>query len=514
MMKFHSKSPGRFWIIPAVIWLLLGCGLLQEGVEEVATLSVPTPVVTQAAAGTLPATLDPAITVDPTTLAPTATLPGTPTAEITPTVETTLDATAVIAPQVTIVSGEPSLNRDLLFIAGRSLRLRSATTGGVTDLLEAEGTTGVTAFSVTADGERLVAARLINAETRTFELIRVDIHSGQTWKLADAPQLLHFAVSPDGRYALYVAGGRPFPAGEQVAALEEDNPSVRPQAGTVYLADMESQQSRPVGQCVDMPQGADWSPEFLIPCQGAGWTRDSQNMVWADVAGIWLQHLNASQPTLYFPNSADLTNPPDAHYRPMGFAKNGRHLLVRRVVFEGLSYQVLDLVTREIIDLPDSSFGVGTGYVNVDWMQDDRLLKLRRRDNSGQEAPALELWRIHDDNTARLEETTPLTSLPPHQNIRFVQHFENGRFGFVLEANDPAQSGLYIMTSSTEQPERTNGLPYNQVSAVWQPDGSGAIIEQRDSVGNFLYTPVDNPVYYDLRSSFGPNAHAFFWRPS
>jgi hypothetical protein len=382
----------------------------------------------------------------------------------------------------------------------------------VTELLGAEGTMGVTGFSVTADGERLVAARLIYAEARTFELIRVDIHSGQSWKLADAPQLLHFAVSPDGRYALYVAGGRPFPPGEQVAALEEENPGIRPQAGTVYLADMETQQSRPAGQCADIPQGADWSPEFLIPCQGVTWTRDSQNMVWADVAGIWLRHLNASQPALSFPNSADLTNPPDAHYRPLGFAKNGRHLLVRRVVFEGLQYQVLDLVTQDVIDLPGSSFGLGTGYVNVDWMQDDRLLKLRRQNNDGQEAPALELWRIQDDNTARLEETTLLTGLPPHQNIRFVQHFENGRFGFVLEANDPAQSGLYIMASSTEQPQRVNGLPYNQVKAIWQPDGSGAVIEQRDSVGNFLYTPVDNPVYYDLRPFVGPNAHAFIWR--
>jgi hypothetical protein len=68
-------------------------------------------------------------------------------------------------------------------------------------------------------------------------------------------------------------------------------------------------------------------------------------------------------------------------------------------------------------------------------------------------------------------------------------------------------------TSSTEQPERINGLPYNQVRVIWQPDGSGAIVEQRDAIGNFLYTPAGGDLYYDLQSTLGPNARAFLWRP-
>ncbi len=146
-------------------------------------------------------------------------------------------------------------------------------------------------------------------------------------------------------------------------------------------------------------------------------------------------------------------------------------------------------------------------------MQDDRLLKLRRQDAQGQSAPALELWRIQGDNTIQLEETTQLGNLPSHYNIRFVEHFQNGRFGFLLEADDPAESGLYIMVSSTEQPERINGLPFKQVSITWQPNGGGAIVEQRDAIGNFLYTPAGGNLYYDLRAAFGPNPYAFFWRP-
>jgi hypothetical protein len=519
-MNITKKLTPRPLLILFIIWLLLGCGLIQDGLEEQVTLEPPPAGTTGATAPptTLAATLELADTLSAETpLAPTATLPTTPTADpaatLTPTVEVTLSAPPVIAPQVTVASGQPTLDQDLLFIAGRSLQLRSATTGGITTLLEAEGTAGVTAFSVTADGERLVATRMVNAESRTFELIRVDIQSTNTWKLADAPRLLHFAVSPDGRYALYVAGGRPFAPSEAVAEIEEEFPNSPVQAGTVYLADMETQQSREVGQCVDIPEGADWGAEFLVSCQGVYWTNDSQNMLWADVAGIWMRHQNASQPTLLFPNSADLSDPPGLHYRPLSFAKNGRHLLVQRVFFEGLSYQVLDLVTEEIIELPGSQFGIGTGYINVDWMQDDRLLKLRQQNAEGQVDPALELWRIQDDNSIQLEETNQLANLPPHQNIRFVKHFQNGRFGFLLEADNPTQSGLYIMESSTVQPERINGLPYNQTRVIWQPTGSGAIVEQRDAVGNFLYTPAGGNLYYDLQPAFGPNANAFFWRP-
>ena len=353
----------------------------------------------------------------------------------------------------------------------------------------------------------------MNPEARTFELIRVNIHDGNTFELADAPNLLHFAVSPDGRNALYVAGGRPFEPSEAVAELEAENPNSPVSAGTVYLVDMETQQSRAVGQCVDIPEGADWGTRFLTPCQGVYWTNDSQNMLWADVFGIWLRHLDASQPTLFYPNAADLTEPPGLHHRPIGFAKNGRHLLIQRVLFESLSYHVLDLVSQQTAELPGSRFGADSGYINVSWMQDDRLLKLRQQDANGQLAPALELWRVQDDNNIILEETTQLTNLPAHQNIRFVQHFQNGRFGFLLSATDPMDSGLYIMSSSTEQPERINGLPYNQSAVIWQSDGSGAIVEQRDAIGNFLYTLAGGNVYYDLQASFGPNAHAFFWRP-
>jgi hypothetical protein len=492
--------------------LLTGCGIIQDS-QDPPTLPPP-PAVTSAPTNTLSPTeqVDEPTEAGATPIA-TSTLPGTPTAEITATTEVTLNVPAAIAPQVTIAASQPSLNTDLLFIAGRALQLRSATTGGITTLLEAESQSGITGFSVTADGERLVAARLLNAENRTFELIRVDIHNGTTWKLADAPNLLHFAVSPDGRYALYVAGGRPFAPSEAVAELEEEFPNFQAQAGTVYLADMETQESRPVGQCVDIPEGADWGPDKLVSCQGVYWSNDSQNMLWADVSGIWLRHLNASRPTLTYPNADDLSQPPGVHYRPLTFAKNGRHLLVQRIFFEGFTYSVIDLVTQEITAIPSSQFGIGTGYINVGWMQDDRLFKVRQQDEDGAVAPALELWRVQDDNTIQLEETTQLTNLPPHQNLRFMKHFENGRFGFLLEANNPMESGLYIMTSSTEQPERINGLPFNQNTIIWQPDGSGAIVEQRDAVGNFLYTPAGGNVYYNFRDAVGPTPYAFFWRP-
>ena len=499
--------------------LSVACGSTPEPEANDNSLTIPTaissnggppPTFTSAAPAAATVTLPPAAVQEATpTLAPTATA----TATASPTPEASATPPVLTLPD-SIVNGLPGLPRDLLFVTEGGLGRRNQLNGQVIPLLDAAGTAGVTAIDFTDDGERLVAARLRMADGQDYELFRVDVGNGLNWKLADAPQLVAFSVSPNGRFATFVAGGRPYPAGALVSELEADNPALPVRAGTVYRVDMENQQATAVGQCVDMPPDVNWSPEFLGSCQGLLWTVDSQNMIWADVAGLWLRHQDATEATLFLPNPVGADGRPLSTYRPLSFAKNGRYLLMQQLVFEGLEYVVLDLATKALLPLPGSIFGIATGYINVDWMQDDRLFLLRQQGDNGSSNPVLELWRIGDDNVIRREETTQLT-VPSHQQIRDVAHFTSGRFGFILHSDNPATIGFYMMASSNEQPKRVNGLYDANSRITWLPDGSGVMIEPAPGFPG-LYAPTnydrETEQFHDVRPNLG-DAHAFAWRP-
>ena len=496
---------------------LVACGSTPEPEENNNPLTIPTaissnggppPTFTVPVVATI--TLPPAAVQEATpTLAPTATATATPTA----TPEASATPPVLTLPD-NIENGLPALPRDLLFVTEGGLGIRDQLRSSVNLLLAAEGTAGVTAIDFTADGERLVAARQRETEGQDYELFRVDIGNALVWKLADAPRLVDFSVSPNGRFATYVAGGRPYPAGELVTAMEAEAADLMAHAGTVYRVDMETRQTSEVGQCVDIPPDADWSPEFLGACSGLLWTVDSQNMLWADVIGLWLHHQDATEPTLFLANPTGADGIPLSTYHPLSFAKNGRYLLMQQIVFEALEYVVLDLVTRQVLPLPGSNYGIATGYSNVNWMQDDRLFLLRQKDDSGSVNPTLELWRIGENNVIRREETTQLT-LPPHRQIRDVAHFTSGRFGFVLQADNPAMTGFYLMASSNEQPQRINGLydPNSQIH--WLPDGNGVMIAPSPGFpGLYAPTNYDREIdqFYDVRPHLG-DAHHFAWRP-
>ena len=103
-------------------------------------------------------------------------------------------------------------------------------------------------------------------------------------------------------------------------------------------------------------------------------------------------------------------------------------------------------------------------------------------------------------------------TVPPYFNIHDVVHSGNGRFNFILSSDSPQNRGLYVMASSNEQPVKAVDAPYDNVTAVWSPDGSGAIISHSRQSAAPFYGAVNEERLYTLQPYLG-NAHTFQWRP-
>jgi hypothetical protein len=496
--------------LPLLILLLTACG--SSDAAETPELVLPTAVVVEQA--TPPP--DPTLALAPTaTFAATAVLfPDTPTpppaaTSAAATTPTALPPTLIPAESVLVNNTRPFFQQDLLFIGNGALRRWSHRDGTVTDLLfpqvagRQDLTYGnVTQFSVSDNGSRAIAARALPDDPNVTNLFRIGLNNNSSQQIAsDIPALLDLVISPDGRNALYISG-----------EIEEDG---LPQSGTVYRLNLdEGGAATAVGTCSDIPP-AETDDLFNTPCQGGSWTPDSQNMLWSDAQGIWLRHLNATAPTLILPAEYNTGSSSDVTlYVLRDWAKDGRHIMLTLGHYEGSETAVFDVATNQLTVLPNSLFYGSTGYIQSDWMQDDRILVFRQQNEQGSAAPTLELWRLNDTQFTR-EESIPL-DLPPHNWLQDPIHFITGRLAFTLLADDPAISGIYLMASGNEPPEKVNSLPYRTGRTTWVYDNNGTLFAMPGQDDAFLFLSTDpeqEQRFYDIRSFTGDHASDFYWLP-
>ena len=496
-----------------IILLIAACG--GDEVEQTADVVLPTAVIQEATPfgvteAEATATWQPTAVIFPNT--PTPPPVATEAPEPTPTA---LPPTLIPSDVVVESENRPFISQDLLFVGDGDLRKWSRRDGSVATLLFRR-TVGrqellygnVHHVAISEDGTVAVAARAIPTDSMNSELWWVDMVFGQTRQLIEnVTGLISMALSPDGRSLLYVVS-------------DADNLF---RSGTVYRLDLDSGVgATAVGRCTDEPVTIADSP-IRGACAGVHWTRDSQNMLWSDAQGIWLRHLNANDPTLILPTAIGEDVPFVPLYQLRDWSLNGRYLLlsipqieeVETSVFELVTVEtaVLDLVTNELIALPGAIVTDDSGYVVVDWMQDGRLFFIREKNEQGEVAPTLQLWRLTDGQLA-LEETTAL-QLPPHQQVQDGVHFITGRFAFTLLADDPLVSGLYVMASSNEQPQRVNGLPFATGNTTWLYDNAGAILAMPGQKDAFVFlgvTPGEG-VAYEIRPFLGNRVSHFIWLP-
>lgn len=487
-----------------LLWLT-ACG--SDTPDNTTELVLPTSVV-QTNTTPVPTQLAATAIVQPTTVlfldtptpAATALITDVPVPSATP-----LPPTLIPSDKTIIDNARPFMSQDLLYIGEGELRKWSRRDGSVTTLLftrisgRQELLHGnVHHFAVNEAGTIAVAARAIPTDSMNSELWWIDTTSSENRQLVDSVLgPFDLALSPDGRSLLYIA--------------TDDDDQFR--SGTVYRLDLNnSTVPTMVGTCTDEPTTEAANLTGGRSCMGVKWTRDNQNMVWSDAQGIWLRHINASEPRLILPTTEAVVDNFLPLYQLRDWSLDGRYLLLSIIQFERREAAVLDLVTNQLIRLPGTTVGEDTGYRDVDWMQDGRLFVFRTEGDQGQGSPILQLWRL-TDGQLNLEETTIL-QLPPHEWLQDGIHFITGRFAFTLLADNSDAQGLYLMASSNEQPQKVNGLPYSTGETTWLYDNVGTIFTLPGRDDAFMFLTVEpEAAIYDVRPFIGERASHFYWLP-
>ena len=492
------------YLLIGLVFILFWVACIANETELESDLLLPTAVIQEAIPSQLTpsgatATFQPTAVIFPDTPTPPAVVTQAPQPTATPLPPTLIPSDVIVETE-----NRPYISQDLLFIGDGDLMKWSRRDGHVATLLY-KRTSGrqtllfgnVHRFAINAEGIVAVAARAIPTDSMSSELWWVDTNSGQRRQLAaTVPGLIDMSLSPDGRSLLYIAS-------------DADNLFW---SGTVYLLDLVGDdEPTAVGPCADM---ATVIADLTVrrACLGVLWTRDSQNMLWSDANGIWLRHVAATEATLILPATTMSEEAFLPLYHLREWSLNGRYLMLSVTTqLQQTETAVLDLVTNELLTIPGTLVSEGTGYVEVDWMQDGRLFVIREQDEQEQVAPSLQLWRLNDGQLI-LEETTAL-KLPPHTRLQDAVHFITGRFAFTLVGDDPLVSGLYLMASSNEQPQRVNGLPYIAGKTTWLYDNAGAIMAMpgRDDAVVFLGVEPGRGIVYEIRPFLGHHTSQFAW---
>lgn len=520
--------------------LLAACGADEE---PSATAILPPPNISsgdEVSAGfsTAVATTSIDLGTSPTTTAvPTdeSALDPTPTLEPTATTTPTPAATAVTDPptEAAVANQLPATSRDLLFLADGAFKrwnhanhqIETLLTGpAAADRLREDNSSlnpvigDITAFSVSTDGKRAAVARLVASQiitttnaagealptlTTQHQLLFVDLVSRESWSLVGrVDNLRHLALSPDAQHLAFIGSNLTDPP-----TLNEDGQPI----SHVYFLATGGGNAGPVstvGACGTF-------------CAPIAWHTDNQIFVWHDEEGVWMRNLSGSQPEKLIQSRSFGLHTQEtgqvAVYSPIAWASNGRFLLLSKGGWEGGSTAVFDVPTQTLVDIPDSFAYLNDFPTEVSWMPDGRLLILRPKTNDGHYRPQLEMWRFQpEQNSVVKEETVSLGN--EGLAAAGAKHLENGRFAYVLFAQQPqAQAGIYQMVSFSEAPERLNASPAipfvpHAVKAYWAADGSGVLIAPSGG-WRLYYSPASGERLYDLTAVLGAEPHAFHWQP-
>lgn len=442
---------------------------------------------------------------------------ATPTLAPTPTLFPT--ATPVTEPGLTAVTAAslPAISRDLVFIADGSLKLWNHGSnqvqtlyGSTADASEARDTPfaqhvgDITQFSVSADGNRIVAARLTHSQMITptvaedeppvsipytaYELLFLDVVSKDSWTIVPTiTDLQDVAISSDQKQVAFIGG--------TLAYQDSPNLDAMPVDKHVFVISTPDGTTQPVAACTDFCGNLTWHPTNEI-------------FSWTDRTGLWMNNLTGTSPSLMLTNQTE-TPGSTRVFQGISWAQNGRLLLLWQQAWEGGSRVVYDVPTGQLIPVPDTFVYAEPFPAEVSWMRDDRLLVMRSAISGSNRQATIELWRVNPDaGDIVLEESyQPAGAF----SIAGGVHLENGRFAYALLNQDNAQSsGLYLQTSLSETPERVNGLipAFIAPNVAWAPDGSGAIAMQGSYV---LYAPVSGEGLFDVTAVFGSQPRDFVW---
>ncbi len=504
-----------FVLISSVLLLLAACTNTSapepahSDFSEVATVAVRAtaqPPTTPTPQPTLTHTFDPtALTTTPWPPDPLPTRTPWSTA-VPPT------ATHVPRPSPTTAAREIAVNPtgyDLLFLQANTLYRWPSQTNNIEPLLSEK----VIGYVISQDGQRVVV--VTQDDNALYSLVLLDLLAHeQRPLLAGVGGVLHYQISPDGRWLAYtLQGASPTGAVEPI-------PDHGPESGKVYLLSLDTPEAAPIeiGACLQHLYA------IGVTCRKLLWSPDSQSLVWIDMQALWrvtLENKRADiiRPVTYFETEDGLWYIHSGNLAP--WSPSGRYLEASVIVGpEGGEQVIIDLETAQIVSIPNPS-GFDTAGPYLFWLADERLVLLRPAGNTANHQSALQLWQV-DEATGVLKQitSTDVAVGTDHWPISPTQ-FPDGRIGFAgINLHDMYDWSLYL-------PDLTDPSSFKRVSLTplqlpafhpgwhfdthWLPENTGYFWQDEFEENWYVFLLEDTA--YNISATLGEGACCLTWLP-
>lgn len=416
--------------------------------------------------------------------------------------------------------GLPIREDSLIFLVEGKVQLWNYATSQVETLLSSN----ILQYSLSENGQNLVAARQTGSNPDKFEFVYLDLSNFSSRILLDEVYCLHnFSISPNGRHLLYIADD--FNLEKQLCQADiklqdqeakqwvHSSPFSHKLGGAIYILDMENNSSREqVGNCEENANGDHYLSQFSL-CVNAYWTPDSQNFIWFDAAGIWLTNLGSNQTNLLYPL---FENGEDHLYSDITWSPNGIRFMTRGESLSGNGAQrvVLDWRTGERIEAPYSDYWFAGVRPYVIWLGDNELFFTKPM-------AVAETWEIMpNENQFGLKESLNLASNDSDFIATSLHQFPNGTISYALlspYSQNRQEHGLYSLESLNDDPELIINLPQinnyaDDVNVLWSPYGNQAVIEYFSMNGEgemekqFYLASISTEMLEDITGILGETA--------
>lgn len=403
------------------------------------------------------------------------------------------------------------LNHDLLFISAGELKVWQPQTGQVHTLL-ARTDLVVSGWRATPDRHMVLIAQTAGENKPGFTLSLFTADTRQVRELWSEPDhyLLAYALATNGRDAALITRSTPLDTPE--------DPEV------IQVIDGETGQITTLADCpYTRPFENDTDNVYIDHCHSLVAVPDGQTWLWRDSEGVWQGEL-AQPPRLLVPHEYFDNDPPRIYTPTDDWSPDGRYQLLLARRFEGRNRWVLDMITGQNMEVPNSYIELGQLVSYWQWTADNQLFTVRPpRYEEGETDNFAELWHIAagqlgPDAALMLPN---LEQIPPAA----ASQLPDGRFAFIINHTDPATAvtrQLYLITNFDQPPQPLVSLPplrehwsyTHDQSLTWAPDNSGVlyILPSAKSHQPF-YIAADGSILYDLTDLLGINLTDLIWLP-
>lgn len=436
------------------------------------------------------------ISVTPSPIPSRTQIPITETPTITP-VETEL-----ALPTPTIMKS-PRYSSDLLYISDKNLMRWDHVTGTVrveSDNVDEYSIDSSGTFAAVLKSRNIVANGVQLYDLELMDLRSVDIIPIST----SIPKIYNLHLSPDNSWILYTSN---YNGGKITAIHTSDQQSVID-----------------LGFCHQL---------LNTPCNNISWSPDSEQVIWSDQRGVWINELLGENPRLITQNRAKISGPGgetteiEVNYTDFSWSPSGRFVLstINPTTYQTWWSVIIDSRREAIFDIPQSIQTQGHSG-NTAWLQDGSIVvgsSIHQSDNSSYPV-IIQIFDIvpTQENLLQLSGSFGITGdqLPnpilmtdtPQYLVDWIHQYSENQLNFgVYIAGDNSPKNLYSLMMDKYFINFIRHTPTTTSQVMWALDESGKLII--DSDGSVFFAGMDGESITQLNQILGSELNYFTWLP-